>query len=261
MSDSKSAVAIVDGKPFLELTAPELIYPVTLEQEGQEFKVAFHMLPYAGADLKQVFSGMAARFKRSGGSSMGIIPGDRGVCKPFFDRYFLRISGGEDATVEEQKAWLDANDFIKSDFVINGMSLEVPQSDGQEPKSLRFALNGNHPKPVTVKQRLIPESGASEVEIILEHSFSKIDPKHHIRFERASLESELNTRKGEWKTSEDYDAIEKLYDDLVESVNGALLNGKPCGLETKAGWIRLVPFRQKSVTVDELFRRIRLKNA
>lgn len=260
MEEIKSAVALIDGKPLLELTAQEWIYPVTLEVDGGEFPVAFHMKPYAASDLKAVFSALAARFKRAGGANMGIVPGNREAAKPFFDRHFIRISGGEEATVEEQKAWLEAFDFVKIDVVINGMSLETVQPE-EEVKTLRFALNGSRAKTVTLKQRLIPESGMEEVTVLLVHHFQPILAGHYTKYERASQESELNTRKGEWKTTEDYDVIERLYDELIDSVEGALLNGQPCTFENKGAWLRLVPFRQKSVAVDEAFRRIRIKNA
>jgi hypothetical protein len=256
-----SAVLFVDGTPCLELTAQELIYPVTLELEGQEYPVAFHMRPYAAPDLKQVLTALAARFKRIGGASMEILPGNRESCKTFFDRYFIRISGGEAATVDEQKAWLDAYDFIKADVVLNGMTLEAVQNEDSEEKTLKFAISSARNKSITLKQKLLAEEGAGPVTINLVHLFQPILATHYARFERASQESELNTRKNEWKTTEDYDVLERLYDELIDSVSGALVKGKPCTVDNRGDWIRLIPFRQKAVALDEAFRRVKIKNA
>lgn len=255
-----SAVSLAGESACLELTAPELIYPITLEMEGVEYPVAFHMKPYAAIDLKNMLSALAARFKRVSGASMEILPGNRDACKAFFDRYFIRISGGEEATVEEQKAWLEAYDFIKVDVVLNGMTLEPVQTEEAEAQTLRFAVNGNKAKAVTIKQKLLPDVGKDPITILLIHQFQPITATHYAKFERASQESELNTRKNEWKTSEDYDVIERLYDELIVSIEGAQVKGKDCTLENKSDWIRLVPFRQKSVALDEAMRRVRIKN-
>lgn len=261
MESPISAVTIVDGSPRLELTAQEWIYPITLELAGNDFPVAFHMKPYAAPDFKAMLGALSARFKRVGGASMEILPGNREPCKTFFDRYFIRISGGEEASIEEQKAWLNAYDFVKADVVLNGMTIEPVESQEEEPKTLRFAVNGSRSKTVTLKQRLLPEAGADAIELLLVHRFQPILATHYAKYERASQESELNTRKNEWKASEDYNVIEGLYDELVDSIGGAVVKGKPCTIENKGDWIRLVPFRQKSVALDEAMRRVRIKNA
>jgi hypothetical protein len=253
-----SAVAIVDGVPCLELTAQELIYPVELEGVDP---VAFHFRPYAAPDFKSLAAALTSRMKRTGGASMSVSPGNREACKNFFDRYFIRISGGEDATVEEQKQWLEVYDFIKTDFVINGMTLEPVQPEEEGQHTLKFAFNGSLAKAVTLKQKLLPEAGAGPVTISLTHQFQPILAAHYAKYERVSQDLEVNTRKNEWKTVEDYDAKERLYDELIESVKGAVYKAKPCQSDNRGDWLRLIPFRQKTVALDEVFRRVRIKNA
>ena len=57
-NDSQSsAVVFIDGKPHLELTAGELVYPIPVTTEGGDEATIFaHLSPYESRELKAVLA-------------------------------------------------------------------------------------------------------------------------------------------------------------------------------------------------------------
>jgi hypothetical protein len=261
----KSAVVLTDAGPRLELSGEEWIYPVTLEQEGADFKLFFHMSPYAASEMKSALLASMPRWKRLNDDRSRLLVGDSGPVRMFFDSHFLRISGA-DVSLEEQKAWLNDNENIKSSVIANAMAIEVVKAE--ENGDLRkLPQLGQRSRSVSLRLRLVGEireppaqDPPQEIEILTIHHFAMVTAHHYAKYERQAIQLERNDSKKELAVFENYDVEERFYDELIEKVEGALINGQACELENKQAWIKAVPFRMKSIAIDDLFRRVRIKN-
>ena len=102
-----------DGCPLLELAATELIFPITVEQGGQEFVALFHMSPYLPRELDDTLRASGFRSRKS----RGWFRNEAAPTAPlisFFDRHFIRMSGVEgEPSLETQKAFLERKPQLK----------------------------------------------------------------------------------------------------------------------------------------------------
>lgn len=258
----RSAVLLTEAGPRLELAGEEWIYPVTLDQGGIDFKVLFHMKPYSASEMKSILMASTPRWKRINDDRSRLVIGETDSVRKFFDVHFLRMSGIED-TLEQQKNWLAENENIKSAVIANGMAIELvkPESNGQR----QLPQLVTNTRSVNLRLHLSPgedpiTGGLSETEIVTVHHFAPISANHYAKYERQAVNLERNEGKKEIVIIENFDIEEKFYDELIERVEGAVINGEPCEAGNKPVWIKLMPFRFKSVAIAEAFNRARIKN-
>jgi hypothetical protein len=267
MSEPQSAVALIKDVPHYELTAQELVFPLKVEQDGGEFVVLFHVAPYLGSELKDLLNALGRRFVTTGRATVRMEPGSREATKPFFDRYFLKMGGiaGNNGdgppSLEMQKAFLADNDYLKSRAVLEGYGgIIIEDAEESEAKPKVFRLDMAKNRIVKTGFTLYSVERNASYKIGIDHTLKKESAADLAKYEKATSLGEMNIRKQEWRSLEDYEAIEKLYDSLILSVSGAVVNGTICTEENQKEWVRLIPFWFKSATIDEAFRRVRIKN-
>jgi hypothetical protein len=240
---------------LLELSAPDFVLPLTIEEEGTEFRVFFRMKTYSALSIKQLMNTIGAKFRKVAGTRVTIVPSNRETCYPFFDSHFIEMIG-VDGSIEEQKAFLDENPHIKAqvvaDVLIGGVELEKPE----EITTLKLALSGVKKKAIKTSIRLAPNP-PEETVFTLIHHFQPIAVSHYAKYDRA-VENEFNTRRDEFSATTDYDTVDRLYNELIESVEGATTHGAECGTGNK-GWENTIPFVMKAAAIDEAMRRARAK--
>ena len=76
----------------MELGSAEFVFPITVEQNGQEFVALFHMTAYKPRDLDEALRLTGFRTKQNKGwfrsEAVPLAP-----MIDFFDRHFIRMSG------------------------------------------------------------------------------------------------------------------------------------------------------------------------
>ncbi|MFH1117919.1 MAG: hypothetical protein V1792_28695 [Pseudomonadota bacterium] len=266
-TNNRAVVLRADGPSFFELSASEWVFRLFVEQGGADLPINFHMAPYTPREMKAVLQASGRAMKKAEGPNIRMTSGRQEACIPVFDRCFIKLSNvqlpdGSEPSVESQKAFLDANPHLKVDAVLRGYGgfETVAEEEKGEPTGI-FIL-GDRPPDVRVKLllKLWSDERKTIETVPLCHVVIPPSATDRFKYDRATGEGEMNTRHWEYRTIEDYDVIESLYDKLACSVEGAVVNGVECVPDKKETWVRLVPYWHKYIVVQEMFRRGRAKN-
>jgi hypothetical protein len=260
-----SAVQIRDGKPLFELSSDEWIFQLVKEQAGRDVPIRFHVKPYLPSEMKKMLNATGVVMKTDGGANMLMLPGNRDSCLPVFKHNFIRMGNitkqdGTEPSIEEQLRFIELRGW-QSDIVLStygGFSL-VPKPEAEQQTGFVFLMFDPDSHVELLVKLWCEETGAVE-EITCSHNLRNASAQQRFDYTHATAGRQLNSRRGEVRTQEDYDAIERLYDGMVLSVEGALVDDKPCSSDNREVWLPKIPFWHKSVVIDEVFRRDSLKN-
>ncbi|TSA55701.1 MAG: hypothetical protein D4R38_00055 [Dehalococcoidia bacterium] len=261
-----SAVQMRDGRAMLELASEEWVFQLIKEQSGHDVPIRFHVKPYLASEMKRMLNATGVVMKTDGGANLLMLPGNRDACLPVFKHNFLRMGNitkqdGSEPSIEEQVKFIEARGW-QADIVLStygGFSL-VPKADASESAGFIFLMVEPESRVDLLVKLWCEETGAVE-EVTCQHRLRPASAQQRFDYTHATAGRQLNSRKGEVRSQEDYDAIEKLYDGMILGVEGALIEGQPCASDNGETWIPKVPFWHKSVVIDETFRRDSLKNA
>ena len=267
--ESRSAVTFIDEVPHYELAASELVFRDV--QHDPNKPIYFHMKPYAARDMRQALSQVKPR-SRAVGSKQILEDADLLNMRPVFQKNFIRVSNvklkdGSEPTPKQQAEWCDRNMVLQARVVSDhytGVLLgtgELPAVE-EESNDSAFVIDVEATDAEVVNRyRLFSLERNQNCEIRLTHHFKKETQADFAIYRRATQRKEIDRRSAETIRDTDYMAIEGLYDRLVKSLDGAVLDGVACIEDNKAQWVSLVPFWIKKVSVDQLFDETTLKNA
>jgi hypothetical protein len=247
-----------DGLAKYELNAEEVTFPLVLEQDGCEVVAYFLMDAQVPAhEIKSFLNDMLVRFKTNDSDEREYATGDESECMKFVAKHFRSILGiSEDATVEDMKEWLGANPDTKLRIFKEGYDrilLDVDETVAKKGLSLtRKAEPG-----VKIKLFLYsPEKGQIE-ELHIKHVTRKETEEDRIRYKRAVRVAE----KGKYQMSRyNLDVLEQMYGNLIQRIDGMLLDSVPCTEENREAWIPKVPILMKVYVVNRIFNRLSVKN-
>ena len=252
-----------DESPALELAAEEFVFPLTVEQGGEQYIALFHMGPYQPRELIDFLDKSAKEFRSSGRARVIVEASADPGYSDLFDRHFIRLSGIEgEPSVEEQKAWLAKHGLLKRRAVQEGYGgAEILESvDGSAPPhGLRLAELTSNRIALVWNLWSIEQSRAEPITIT--HLLRSETVEDQRRYTLATGRLETHTRKGTWKVLIDHAAVCALYDTMAEEVTGCVVNGLACKAENKAVWAGLIPAWHKVAVLLEVFTGGSIKNA
>ena len=254
-----------DGnRPLLELAAEEFIFQLAIDQGAAEFPVRFHMRPYPPAQMKQLVGELSPTIE-SKGKKLITRPSSTDEYIDFFDRHFIKMSGkiqdeeGEDPTIDWQKTWLETAIPVKLLTVVDGYwGIKTEELNGAPPQ--RLVLAAPTGKKIVTTVPLFSEKSGIEESIKLVHHCRQETRQEYAAWSKATAASERHLRKQEQKIVQDHDTVERLYDSLIEKLDGAVLLGTPCVAENKDKWVDHVPYWYKNFALTESFREVARRN-
>lgn len=261
-TSSKTAIVDIDGTPhwdFSQTTA----YPV--EISGAD--VFVFLTPYSPSELFSVLkkASRGTGFRRDK-RDIELVGEDRSVYIPLFDNHFSHMVGvtssdpNVDATDPEvQKRYLDKFPDAKSGIVqygFGGLQLtDKGESDTGDLLDLSAAESS-----VDVEQELYDPNKGDTVLVRMSHKHIEPTEAQYRKHSAASRQRWVS-RKKMYVVDENKETVAGLYDELVLSVEGGAVNGKPCTRETKSEWLDSVPLWHKLWVADNIFAEVTAKNA
>lgn len=263
-----NAVVFKDETPFLELTAEEFVFPVLTPDE--QFTVLFHMKRYRSADVKKFYSELVYPKRERVGNALVFKAADHEAAKKFVDAHFLRMGGvkteeGQEATIEQQREWLDEHPDFKLAVFRQGYDniMQAPSMNGnghhaEKPQGLVLFKAEDHKVPSRWKLWSTEKDEAENV--IVTHHLARLTQQDRHQYNTA-IQLHDNQRRQEQYVEANWDVIELVYDRRAKRLDGALLDGEPCNEANKDKWIPLVPFTMKVFVLGQILAENEIKNA
>ena len=248
------------GRANFELSASELVFPITVEQNGHQFVALFHMSNYTPRDLDETLRQSGFR----GRQAKGWVHSDTAPLSPivaFFDRNFIRMSGVEgDPPLEVQKAYLGRKPQLKRAVFTLGYGgvREIEMSpNGTGSGKLTISLEESSTIHTDVPLWSVEKERAELVRV--SHTLRAENEQDFEKWDKANKQSQFSV-KGDLKIASDHLALGAIYDSMAESIDGALYKGQPCSSSNRDEWIPRLPLWHKSFVMDELFGSVSGKN-
>lgn len=244
-----------EGVPGLELTTPEYVFPISVEQEGEDCIALFHMRAYNETELLALLADSAALFRTEGRSKMVVEPASRVAFLDFFDNHFVRLSGIEgDPTVEAQKSWLAQHQGLKYRVVQEGYAgAELPASSNGAVPTGRLRLSDIVDNKISIQWPLWSSAKERIETVTMLHHLRPETREDYKRYSAATSRVETHTRKKLYKVLMDNRQLTKLYDGMIEQLDGCVFQGGSCVANNKAEWCEKVPLWHKLAVVHEVF--------
>jgi hypothetical protein len=253
-----------DGnEPYWELTGKEQCWPLMVEESGRQFEMVLQMRGYLALDSKRVRRESVVPSKLQGQELLTGQGRDSRNTAPilkFFDSLFIQILKVKEKDANEHRKFFDERPYLKlrwyrellTDFVIEH---DIPDEDVDI-----FSLASAPTRTYILKQELYcPERDQVSI-LAFRHSMKKESQADYLKFDRATG-GRMNIRSREFTAFTDWDAIERLYDEIVAEAGGFKYKGELCTEANKKKWLPLIPVDQKIVAIDETFSKARSKNA
>lgn len=252
-----NAVVLKDEKPVLELTAEEFVFPIRTPDDRHV--VRFHMKPYRSYAVKAFYDDLMPRRKSLSRGERVIEVPDQSRIKSFVDAHFLRMEGvvvnGEEPGVDIQRRWLNDNEaFMVRVFRQGYDAISTPdfaETNGHRP----LQLFGPDYHEVDAQWTL--HSEGIDHRVIVTHKTARLSKIDHDKYQKAVRLIENNR---ESYVQANWDIVEQLYDQKVKSLEGALIEGKPCDEANSKEWIPLVPFCMKVFVMGQVSQELETKN-
>jgi len=295
-----------DGRAAFDLGCGELAFPLIFDRAGAEYLVNVHLSPYAPREVAGLLDELTPKFRVSGGKVCAEAA-SLDVLLPLFEAHFVRLSApGARYDERSQRAFLaqPAQQRLKIQAVRQGFfgaMIEYPDSGSSEfaPDELRglplpLDLGGEEETRITVAFSLWDEDAQKTEKLRVTHCLRPEVERDYQRYTRASR-GEINSRRDQWQTITDHLEIARLYDSMILSLEGAVINGEVarssrransaasaacaddepqslknansalpeipgCRADNRDDWVGKVPLYHKALVMAELFREVRLKN-
>lgn len=240
---------------FSETTA----FPVTLQQGNSKPTVHVYLSPYTASELKDLLKKAVSGYRREK-SDVEIVKEDSAIYSPLVDKHFIKL-GNATGTPDAQKAWLDKHPEVKPAIVehtFGGLQMDRPEAEDTDDSILDIGmeLSGQ----VKVYQDLFDEVNGAIIRVNMIHNFTHPTERQYREY-RSARRSKFLRKSTLWTITEQHGTLEKLYDEVVTSIDGAAVAGNACDNTTKSTWIGAVPLWHKLWIVDQIFGEIVEKNA
>ncbi len=257
-----------DGSPY-ELTQEELIFPQILDIGDVAREIWVHLRRYSNPDLRELLSNTGIAYESAGSrGKIRAVSSNASLVQKFFDDHFLKLSkvsseDGSEPSLEIQKEWLAEQDplrDIKRRAVLLGFGGIHSEISGEDPGGTLVLTVGKKTEKVSCRLIMVdPEMGKARFYNFC-HVFRMPTKADGNRHSRSTGETEINTRKSQWGVDVDHDALELLYNDLIERAEGYSMQGEECLENNKERWVRQIPYWHKYHALEELFRGVQTKN-
>ena len=191
------------------------------------------------------------------------IPDDEAQYIPLVDSHFIKMSGtSADDKPELHKKYLDANPDIKIEVAKQGF-MGIDFTEVEEPEEstvLDISLDTEETQDTLLEQALFSPEKDKYERVQFAHTTNKAMEAEFSRYRKAAPRS-MNMRSREFRVNRNYDLLENLYRDMIQSVNGFVIDGEPCTLKNKKDWVNAVPLFHKIMVLDKIFSEARVKKA
>ncbi len=256
-SSASSAISFKDNQPVWDFTATTA-YPIEIKQTNKSIPVYIYLTPYTADELKAILKLEISGYKREK-SDVEIVARDKAIFTPLCDAHFVKL-GNATGTPEAQRAWLDKYPELKPSIVehtFGGLHLDIPESAANEGMlDIGSDLSGS----VKVFQELYDDVTDKIVRVNMAHNHLHPTETQYRDYRNARRNRFLR-KSSLWTITESHGALEKLYDTVIQSVDGALVTGNACTLTAKSAWLPFIPLWHKLWVVDQIFGEIVEKNA
>lgn len=234
---------------FTETTA----FPITLGRSV----VNVYLTPYTAFELKELLKKGISGYKRDK-KDVEIVKEDSTIYSPLIDAHFVKL-GNATGTPEEQKAWLSKHPELKPGIVehtFGGLQLEQEDESDDTVLDISLEMSGKQ----KVYQDLFDENKGEVVRVNMTHNYTQPTEKQYREY-RSARRSKFLRKSTLWTVMENHGTLEKLYDEVISSIDGAAVAGKACTSTTKDAWIGDIPLWHKLWICDKIFGDIVEKNA
>ena len=257
---SELSVIYKDDKPLWNFTATTA-FPVEMppKKNGQRPIVYIHLTPYTSDELKAILKKSVSGYRREK-RDVEIVKEDRDIYTPLCDKHFVRM-GNSTGTPVEQRAWLDKYPEFKSAFIehtFGGLQMAAAASDIEDNDEL-FDISDALSGQVKVYQNLYDPLKSEIVHVDMTHNYTHPTEAQYREY-RSARRSKFLRKSTLWTITEQHSVLERLYDAVIQSIDGAAVNGLPCAAVSKASWIADVPLWHKLWIVDQIFGELVEKN-
>lgn len=263
-----------DGTPVYDLAGDEITAAVTVKHKGKNYKIYPTLSPYRPAEMKTLRGLISPSFSSQDDGSIDMIPGDTQAAGQLTDKHFIRLYGltrninGEITPIVdpvEQKKIVDSNADLKARISVlvygNVSTPEVEESEALDVGLLIDDLSSDI-RAVDTEVKLYDEQATEERTVKVTHNFRSETQADLQKYRKASGQTtNMKPKKGVWRQKHNFTEIETLYDSMILSLSGVVINGKPCDESNQKEWLPLVPFFYKEHAIDRLFETTALKNA
>jgi hypothetical protein len=265
-----NAVVYVDGIPKWDVLSDEVSYALLLEQRGKEFIFVPVLRQHTDSQAKKGFAYANKVALRDAippmkmkGREYELPLADEKPYIDFVDDHFVRILGTSSDNVDEHKAYLDERPHLKVRIFREGVEgLEVKEAEEDEGPMDIFDISvgvGEDEIELDFIHDLFSPTKNRKERINITHKVREASEKEYQLWRKSSTRK-FNPSKRKFTTQENYDVLEKIYNDLIVSVDGMVVDKKECSKGNKEDWVDLIPLEHKLLVLERVFQDYMGKN-
>ncbi len=258
-SEETESIEMAD-RPYWDLAGAELVYPLTIEEQGKEFDVYFVMTNFAVFETEKVRADSVAPVKVEGQEFETGRENPKSIIE-FVDEHFVKMLGVSGDS-QRHRDFLDERPYLKTRLwreVITRPGLHYEEDELPQDTDL-ISLSESPERWYELRPILYCPNRKVEAELKLRHCLRKSGQVDFNDFEKA-VGGRYHTKLKEFRTTYDYGKLRQIYSNLVSSFEGYLVNGAACTEENKKWWLKKMPLDHILTVVDEAFSQVRSKNA
>ncbi len=244
--------------PHYELNGEEIIFPIPIQQRG--VRKLIHVVMDAQAPYSSVAAILGEAMPVSVRSEMGgleSVAGNDEKCQEFTRKHFRRIIGvGGNPSIEDQRRYVERNPDLQSRIYNEGYGAILNDCDDAEPEELVIDFDTSNE--VRVRRVLYCPETEQTVTVRYIHQFGQISHSNRRIFQKA-IKTHQEGRES--RVIINWDVLRvQLYQPLIQSIEGFLVNSKPCTVKNRSDWLEKVPVSDQIGAVLQLFGRNSEKN-
>lgn len=253
-----SSAIIWNGKQPLWDFSEMAAYPVSIKQKKGHATAYVFLTPYSPDELKDILRKATAGYRREK-RDVEIVREDNAIYAPLCDAHFVKL-GNTTGTPSEHKAWLDKYSEFKPSFVehtFGGLQMDPPKTaeDSSDILDISVELSGS----IAVYQELYDPTTDKVVRVDMIHEYTHPTEAQYREY-RGARRNKFLRKSTLWTITEQHGTLEKLYDAVIQKIDGAAAYGIPCTADTKNQWLSSVPLWHKLWIVDQIFGELVEKN-
>ena len=233
----------------------KLMVPVLRQHTDPQAKTGFSKA--VAAALKHAISGIKLK-----GDNIELPELNEAPLRDFVDTHFDHFIGVSSDDYAVHVAWLNQRPFIKERIFkegVQGISYENPEVEDFGSDFIFDIMESDQTREVELFQKLFSPEKMRVETVYLKHVLKEVTDSVYQKYRKATVR-QLNARQKRLTSFEDYNLMVEVYDELVLSIDGAVVNGAACNQKNKASWINLIPLDHKLLVLAVLMREIEGKN-
>ena len=262
------AVNYVDGNPVWDFHADHVAYVLMMAdnrlfvpvlRQHTDLKERRGFWKEEATALKRSVSGI--KFK---GDNLQLGEPNESFFRDFVDAHFEYLYGTSTDDVDAHRKYLDVHPYMKTRTFkegVQGVSHDEPEDEvlDQESVPIFDIMVGETEREIELLQTLFSIEKKRMEPIYMTHTLREVKETDYQKYRKATTR-QINARKRKLVSLDDYYLLSSIYDGLVQSVSGAVVDGKPCTPENKPDWMALVPLTHKLLVLSVVMREVEGKN-